>query len=70
MGSVGPTLAELGDADLLVLWAMRRWLVARRNGEHDRRLLQTQRIRVALEMSGRRKGGGVVVASLGIRATR
>lgn len=33
MGSVGPTLAELGDADLLVLWAMRRWLVARRNGE-------------------------------------
>ena len=33
MGSIGPTLAELGDADLLVLWAMRRWLVARRNGE-------------------------------------
>ena len=33
MSSVGPTLAELGDADLLVLWAMRRWLVARRSGE-------------------------------------
>jgi hypothetical protein len=41
MGSVGPTLAELGDADLLVLWAMRRWLVARRNGERVEAALAT-----------------------------
>jgi len=55
METIGPTLAELGDADLLVLWAMRRWLMARRNGERVETALATP-----FDLAGMPDGPGLI----------